>query len=83
MQGVCLVGIFIRVTRTASRSMGDERFWVRWKEIRIRKYFGKRGEHVVQENLKCVRRGLKRRDGNPVERHLRARATERQRRARK
>jgi hypothetical protein len=25
----------------------------------IRKYFGKRGEHVVQENLKCVREGLK------------------------
>ena len=23
------------------------------------KYFGKRGEHVVQENLKCVREGLK------------------------
>ena len=24
----------------------------------ICKYFGKRGEHVVQENLMCVRRGL-------------------------
>src|ERR1044071_4173498 len=25
----------------------------------LRMYFGKRGEHVVQENLKCVREGLK------------------------
>ncbi len=25
----------------------------------LRKYFGKRGEHVVQENLKCVREGLR------------------------
>jgi Pyruvate/2-oxoacid:ferredoxin oxidoreductase gamma subunit len=25
----------------------------------IRKYFGKRGEHVVQENLACVKQGLK------------------------
>ncbi len=59
MQGVCLVGIFIRVTPFASRSgMGDEHV-LESVEKYIRKYFGKRGEHVVQENLKCVREGLK------------------------
>lgn len=59
MQGVCLVGIFIRVTPFASRSgMGDEQV-LDSVEKYIRKYFGKRGEHVVQENLKCVREGLK------------------------
>ncbi len=59
MQGVCLVGIFIRVTPFASRSgMGDDQVLASVEKY-IRKYFGKRGEHVVQENLKCVREGLK------------------------
>lgn len=59
MQGVCLVGIFIRVTPFAARAgMGDEQV-LGAVEKYIRKYFGKRGEHVVQENLKCVREGLK------------------------
>jgi pyruvate-ferredoxin/flavodoxin oxidoreductase len=59
MQGVCLVGIFIRVTPFASRSgMGDEQV-LGAVEKYIRKYFGKRGEHVVQENIRCVREGLK------------------------
>jgi hypothetical protein len=59
MQGVCLVGIFIRVTPFAARSgMGDDQVLASVEKY-IRKYFGKRGEHVVQENLKCVREGLK------------------------
>lgn len=59
MQGVCLVGIFIKVTPFASRSgKGDDQV-LDSVEKYIRKYFGKRGEHVVQENLKCVREGLK------------------------
>ncbi|MEY2407384.1 MAG: pyruvate-ferredoxin/flavodoxin oxidoreductase [Verrucomicrobiota bacterium] len=59
MQGVCLVGIFIRVTPFAARSgMGDDQVLASVEKY-IRKYFGKRGEHVVQENLRCVREGLK------------------------
>lgn len=59
MQGVCLVGIFIRVTPFAAKSgMGDDQVLASVEKY-IRKYFGKRGEHVVQENLKCVREGLK------------------------
>jgi pyruvate-ferredoxin/flavodoxin oxidoreductase len=59
MQGVCLVGIFIRVTPFAAKAgMSDEQV-LGAVEKYIRKYFGKRGEHVVQENIKCVREGLK------------------------
>lgn len=59
MQGVVLVGIFIRVTPFAERSgMTDDQVLVSVEKY-IRKYFGKRGEKVVQENLTCVREGLK------------------------
>jgi len=58
MQGVALVGIFIKVTPFAGESgMGQDQV-LGAVEKYIRKYFGKRGEHVVQENLQCVRRGL-------------------------
>jgi pyruvate-ferredoxin/flavodoxin oxidoreductase len=42
----------------AKAGMSDEHV-LESVEKYIRKYFGKRGEHVVQENLKCVREGLK------------------------
>jgi len=49
----------IKVTPFASRAgMGDDQV-LESVEKYIRKYFGKRGEHVVQENLRCVREGLK------------------------
>jgi len=58
MQGVCLVGIFIKVTPFAARSgMGEEQVLASVEKY-IRKYFGKRGEKVVQENLVCVKHGL-------------------------
>ncbi len=59
MQGVVLVGIFIKVTPFARESgMGDEQV-LGAVEKYVRKYFGKRGEHVVEENLRCVKQGLK------------------------
>lgn len=58
MQGVALVGIFIKVTPFAADSGMSEEQVLGAVEKYIRKYFGKRGEHVVQENLMCVRRGL-------------------------
>ena len=58
MQGVVLVGIFIKVTPYAAQAgMGNEQV-IGAVEKYIRKYFGKRGEKVVNENLSCVRRGL-------------------------
>ena len=59
MQGVALVGIFIKVTPFAARSGMNEDTVLGAVEKYIRKYFGKRGEHVVQENLACVKQGLK------------------------
>ncbi len=59
MQGVVLVGIFIRVTPFAARAgMSDEQVLAAVEKY-IRKYFGKRGEHVVQQNLRCVQEGLR------------------------
>jgi pyruvate-ferredoxin/flavodoxin oxidoreductase len=59
MQGVVLVGIFIRVTPFAARSgMGDDQVLASVEKY-IGKYFGKRGDKVVQENLRCVKEGLK------------------------
>ncbi|HVY71187.1 MAG TPA: 2-oxoacid:acceptor oxidoreductase family protein [Verrucomicrobiae bacterium] len=59
MQGVVLVGIFIKVTPFAAESGMTNDAVLAAVEKYIRKYFGKRGERVVQENLRCVREGLK------------------------
>ena len=59
MQGVTLVGIFIKVTPFAARSGMSEDQVLGAVEKYIRKYFGKRGEKVVQENVRCVQEGLK------------------------
>lgn len=58
MQGVVLVGIFIKITPFAARSGMTDEHVLAAVEKYVRKYFGKRGEQVVQENLLCVRRGL-------------------------
>lgn len=57
MQGIVLLGIFLRVAPffeqrgiSVDQLMGSV-------EKTLRKYFGKRGEQVVQDNLTCVRRG--------------------------
>lgn len=58
MQGVVLVGIFIKVTPFAADSGMSQTEILTSVEKYVRKYFGKRGEKVVQENLRCVRLGL-------------------------
>ncbi len=55
MQGIVLLGIFLRSTPFAE-GMDDENLYPKIEKA-LRKYFGKRGERVVQENLTCVRRG--------------------------
>ena len=57
MQGIVLLGVFLRVapfvhTRGLSDAAVDETV-----EKSLRKFFGKRGEKVVQENLAAVKRG--------------------------
>ena len=57
MQGIVLLGAFLKLTPYAKSSdMTDEQVY-EGVEKALRKYFGKRGEQVVQDNLTCVKRG--------------------------
>jgi pyruvate-ferredoxin/flavodoxin oxidoreductase len=57
MQGIVLLGAFLRLTPYAREShMSDEAVFA-GVEKALRKYFGKQGEQVVKDNLTCVRRG--------------------------
>jgi pyruvate-ferredoxin/flavodoxin oxidoreductase len=57
MQGIVLLGAFLKLTPYAKESsMSDEQVYA-GVEKALRKYFGKRGDRVVQDNLNCVQRG--------------------------
>jgi pyruvate-ferredoxin/flavodoxin oxidoreductase len=57
MQGIVLLGAFLKLTPYAKESnMADEQVY-EGVEKALRKYFGKRGDRVVQDNLTCVKRG--------------------------
>jgi pyruvate-ferredoxin/flavodoxin oxidoreductase len=57
MQGIVLLGGFLRLTPYArEQRMSDEQVYA-GVENALRKYFGKRGDRVVQDNLTCVKRG--------------------------
>ena len=57
MQGIVLLGAFLRLTPYAADSDMTEEQLYAGVEKALRKYFGKRGERVVQDNLTCVKRG--------------------------
>jgi pyruvate-ferredoxin/flavodoxin oxidoreductase len=57
MQGIVLLGAFLRLTPYAREAeMSDEQVHA-GVERALRKYFGKRGDRVIQDNLDCVKRG--------------------------
>jgi pyruvate-ferredoxin/flavodoxin oxidoreductase len=57
MQGIVLLGAFLRLTPYARDAhMTDDQIYA-GVEKALRKYFGKRGDRVVQDNLTCVKRG--------------------------
>jgi pyruvate-ferredoxin/flavodoxin oxidoreductase len=57
MQGIVLLGGFLRLTPYArDLGMADDEVFA-GVEKALRKYFGKRGDRVVQDNLNAVRRG--------------------------
>jgi pyruvate-ferredoxin/flavodoxin oxidoreductase len=57
MQGIVLLGVFLRVAPfVAERRLSDADVYAAIEKS-LRKFFGKRGEKVVQENLAAVRRG--------------------------
>ena len=67
MQGIVLLGAFLKLTPYASESgMTDDEVYD-GVEKALRKYFGKRGERVVQDNLTCVKRGYSEMQQIPVE----------------
>jgi pyruvate-ferredoxin/flavodoxin oxidoreductase len=57
MQGIVLLGIFLKATPFAAEAGLSDEEVMAGVENAIRKYFGKRGEAVVQANLKAIRRG--------------------------
>ena len=57
MQGIVLLGAFLKLTPYAKEAeMSDEQVYA-GVEKALRKYFGKRGDQVVQDNLTCIKRG--------------------------
>lgn len=57
MQGIVLLGAFLKLTPYAQEAeMSDDEVYA-GVEKALRKYFGKRGNQVVKDNLNCVRRG--------------------------
>jgi pyruvate-ferredoxin/flavodoxin oxidoreductase len=57
MQGIVLLGAFLKLTPYQRASdMTNEQVYA-GVEKALRKYFGKRGDRVVQDNLTCVKRG--------------------------
>jgi pyruvate-ferredoxin/flavodoxin oxidoreductase len=57
MQGIVLLGAFLKLTPYAGESEMSRESVYAGVEKALRKYFGKRGDQVVQDNLTCVKRG--------------------------
>ncbi len=57
MQGIVLLGAFLKLTPYVRTSGMNDEGVHEGVEKALRKYFGKRGEQVVQDNLTCVKRG--------------------------
>jgi pyruvate-ferredoxin/flavodoxin oxidoreductase len=58
MQGIVLLGAFLKLTPYAAQSgMNADQVYAA-VEKPLRKYFGKRGDQVVRDNLTCVQRGF-------------------------
>lgn len=59
MQGIVLLGIFLRVAPFIQEQETDDGAVYEAVEKSMRKFFGKRGEAVIQDNLNAVKRGNK------------------------
>ena len=57
MQGVVLLGIFLRIAPIMATCNLSETQMFEGIEKALRKYFGRRGEQVIQDNLNAVRHG--------------------------
>ena len=59
MQGIVLLGIFLRITPFQTELALSEEEVFRGVEKSLRKYFGKRGNRVVEDNVRAVQRGFR------------------------
>ena len=59
MAGIVLLGVFLRITPFAERYKMTYDDVMKGVEKALRKYFGKRGEQVVRDNMRAVERGYK------------------------
>jgi pyruvate-ferredoxin/flavodoxin oxidoreductase len=58
MQGIVLLGVFLKVTPMArERGFDDEKLLNSMEKI-IAKQFGKRGQKAIEDNMTCIRRGF-------------------------
>lgn len=57
MQGIVLLGAFLKLTPYAQQAEMSDAQVYEGVEKALQKYFGKRGDQVVKDNLTCVRRG--------------------------
>lgn len=58
MQGIVFLGVFLHATPFLKQGNLTEAQLFERIEKAVRKYFGRRGEQVVQDNLKAIRRGF-------------------------
>ena len=58
MQGIVFLGVFLHATPFLEQGGLTEAELFARIEKAVRKYFGRRGEQVVQDNLKAIRRGF-------------------------
>jgi len=57
MQGIVLLGIFLRSTHyVREQNLGEVELFTKVEES-VRHYFGRHGEQVIRDNMQCVRRG--------------------------
>src|SRR5204863_2127809 len=57
MQGIVLLGAFLKLTPYSKEAeMTDEQVYA-GVEKALEKYFGKRGDQVVKDNMTCIKRG--------------------------
>jgi len=59
MQGIVLLGAFLKLTPFAQRAGLEEEVLFRTLEKTLEKYFGKRGQQVVADNMAAARRGFR------------------------
>ncbi len=56
MQGIALLGVFLRITPFAQdHALGEDRLFAA-VERSLKKYFGRRGDATIRANLACIRR---------------------------